>query len=92
MSERRALLNLGYTVLRKADGITYKKTYQSDKLRFDIELDPSLISSGQLPKAKLVGFPEELLGQAVPHVSGDRFCYVDAETLSWNPLDLVETF
>lgn len=92
MSERRALVNLGYTALRTADSITYKKTYQSAKLRFDIELDPSPIYSGQLPKAKLVGFPEELLGQAVPHVSGDRFCYVDAETLSWNPLDHSGTF
>lgn len=91
MNERQVLVHLGYTAIRTAKGITFTKTYRSAEQRFDIELDTSPISSGQLPQAKLVGFPDELTGQAVPHVSGKRFCYVDGETLSWNPLDIDET-
>ncbi|CAH1556707.1 ThiF family adenylyltransferase [Vibrio rotiferianus] len=91
MNERKVLLSLGYSATRTTKGMMYQKTYQSADQCFDIELDTSRLSSGQLPAAKLVGFPPELAGQAVPHISGGHFCYVNGETLSWSPLDIDET-
>ncbi|BDU35139.1 hypothetical protein TUMSATVNIG1_57480 (plasmid) [Vibrio nigripulchritudo] len=91
MNERKVLLSLGYSATRTTKGMVYQKTYQSAGQRFDIELDTSYLSSGQLPAAKLVDFPPDLAGQAVPHISGSRFCYVNEETLSWSPLDIDET-
>lgn len=91
MNERKVLLCLGYSTTRTTKGMIYKKTYQSADQCFDIELDTSHLSSGQLPTAKLVGFPSELAGQAIPHISGSHFCYVNGETLSWSPLAIEET-
>ncbi|EHA1126478.1 hypothetical protein FG475_15260 [Vibrio navarrensis] len=92
MNERVALVNLGYIAIRTSDGLTYNKAYQSAGLCFDIELDPTPINTGHLPIAKLVRYPEVLRDQAIPHVSGKRFCYVDEETISWDPLDIEDTF
>jgi len=65
----------------------YAKKYQIHGYEFEVEvfkIDSSLVA---LPAARLTVFPDKFDGCVVPHVLGGRtLCYVDIETVSWNPL------